>query len=135
MPSVSDIWNEDYGFGIIDGNLILQAMLGDDTGGGGDPGNGTGGGDPPVGEGTGNWAVIEKPSGLWLIEGQSYSVRGHINEAGEENGTTEEVQVRVTYKYRPTGGGPLSTGVLVDWHQALGTINSVSYTHLTLPTN
>ena len=123
MPSVSDIWNEDYGFGIIDGNLILQAMLGDDTGGGGDPGNGTGGGDPPVGEGTGNWAVIEKPSGLWLIEGESYSVRGHINDAGEENGTTEEVQVRVTYKYRPTGGGPLSTGVLVDWHQALGTIN------------
>ena len=123
MPSVSDKWNEDYGFGIIDGNLILQALLGDDTGGGGDPGNGTGGGDPPVGEGTGNWAVIEKPSGLWLIEGESYSVRGHINDAGQENGTTEEVQVRVTYKYRPTGGGPLSTGVLVDWHQALGTIN------------
>tara|TARA_B100000900_G_scaffold407171_1_gene419416 strand:- start:86 stop:4837 length:4752 start_codon:yes stop_codon:yes gene_type:complete len=123
MPSVSDKWNEDYGFGIIDGNLILQAMLGDDTGGGDPPGNGTGGGDPPVGEGTGNWAVIEKPSGLWLVEGESYSVRGHINEAGEENGSTEEVQVRITYKYRPLGGGPLSTGVLVDWHEALGTIN------------
>ena len=126
MPSVSDKWNDKYGFGIIDGNLILQALLGDDTGGGnggGSPGNGTGGGDPPVGEGTGNWAVIEKPSGLWLIEGESYSVRGHINDAGEENGSTEEVQVRVTYKYRPTDGGPLSTGVLVDWHQAFGTIN------------
>ncbi len=122
MPSVSDIWNEDYGFGIIDGNLILQALLGDDNGGGDGPGNDTGGGDPPV-DGTGNWAVIEKPSGLWLIEGQSYSVRGHITEAGEENGSTEEVQVRVTYKYRPTGGGPLSTGVLVDWHQAFGTVN------------
>ena len=122
MPSVSDIWNDKYGFGIIDGNLILQALLGDDSGGG-DPGNGTGGGDPPVGDGVGNWAVIEKPSGLWLIEGQSYSVRGHITDAGEENGTTEEVQVRVTYKYRPTGGGPLSTGVLVDWHQAFGTVN------------
>jgi len=122
MPSVSDKWNDEYGFGIIDGNLILQALLGDDTGGGGDPGNGTGGGDPP-GEGTGNWAVIEKPSGLWLVEGESYSVRGHITEAGEENGTTEEIQVRVTYKYRPLDGGPLSTGVLVDWHQALGTIN------------
>ncbi|MDE0953552.1 MAG: S8 family serine peptidase, partial [Candidatus Poseidoniales archaeon] len=121
MPSVSDIWNDKYGFGIIDGNLILQALLGDGTGGGGPPDNGTGG--PPVGEGTGNWAAIEKPSGLWLIEGESYSVRGHITDAGEENGSTEEVQVRVTYKYRPTGGGPLSTGVLVDWHQAFGTVN------------
>ena len=123
MPSVSDIWNKDYGFGVIDGNLILQALLGDDSGGGDPPGNDTGGGDPPVGEGTGDWVVIEKPSGLWLIEGQSYGIRGHISEAGEENGTTEEVQVRVTYKYRPLDGGPLSTGVLVDWHQAFGTIN------------
>ena len=28
-PDISDTWNEKYGFGIIDGNLILSALLGD----------------------------------------------------------------------------------------------------------
>ena len=51
---VTDRWNDQYGFGIIDGEMVMQAILGDNSGGGGD-GNGTG--PPPTG--TEEWVIIE----------------------------------------------------------------------------
>ena len=39
----------------------------------------------------GKWVEIESPAEFsWLVEGQEYNLRGHINEHGEDNGTIEE---------------------------------------------
>ena len=117
-PDISDTWNEKYGFGIIDGNLLLSALLGD--GGGGDPGGNTTEPPPP---GDGDWLVYERPiRDSWLVEGETYSVRGHIDEDAETNGTIEEVQVKITYTYKPEGS-PTQEEILVDWHTAQGTVN------------
>ena len=115
-PDASDTWNAQYGFGIIDGNLILSAMLGN---GGGNGGNGTE--PPPPGEG--EWLVIERPiEDSWLVEGETYSVRGHIDEDAETNGSVEEVQVKITYTHKPEDS-PTREVVLVNWHKAQGTAN------------
>tara|TARA_B100000676_G_scaffold124443_1_gene123962 strand:- start:23167 stop:27879 length:4713 start_codon:yes stop_codon:yes gene_type:complete len=125
LPSISNRWNEDYGFGIIDGNMILNAMLGGNVDPG--PGNGT---EPPP-SGTGDWVVMESPEeGAWLVEGETYSARGHIDEDKDTNGTIEEVSVRVSYSHRPEGE-PKQEVVLVDWHAAQGTTNWT--TPFTLP--
>ncbi len=125
LPDISNRWNEDYGFGIIDGNLILNAMLGGNVDPG--PGNGT---DPPP-TGSGEWVVMESPEeDAWLVEGETYSARGHIDEDKDTNGTVEEVSVRVSYSHRPEGE-PKQEVVLVDWHAAQGTTNWT--TPFTLP--
>ena len=117
-PSVSNRWNDQYGFGIVDGEMVLQAVLGD-TGGGDPGGNQT---EPPP-SGAGEWIVIETPEeGSWLVEGETYSARGHIDEDADTNGTIEEVKVKITYTHRPDDS-PRQTEVLVDWHAAQGTIN------------
>ena len=118
QPSITDKWNNQYGFGIVDGKMILEAMLG-----GGvdppDPGNGT---EPPP-AGSGDWVVIENPKEeSWLIEGETYSARGHIDEDAETNGTIEEVAVRISYTHRPEGE-PKREVILLDWHTAQGTTN------------
>ena len=98
-PDITDKWNEQYGFGIIDGNMILEAMLG----GGGDPNPGNNSTEPPP-PGSGDWVVMENPEeGSWLVEGETYSARGHIDEDAETNGTIDEVAVRISYTHRPDG--------------------------------
>jgi len=125
LPDVSNRWNEDYGFGIIDGNMILNVMLGGNVDP--DPGNGT---DPPP-SGSGEWVVIESPEeDAWLVEGETYSARGHIDEDKDTNGTIEEVTVRISYSHRPEGE-PKQEVVIVDWHAAQGTVNWT--TPFTLP--
>ena len=125
LPDISNRWNEDYGFGIIDGNMILNAMLGGNVDP--DPGNGT---DPPP-TGSEEWVVIESPEeDAWLVEGETYSARGHIDEDKDTNGTIDEVSVRVSYSHRPEGE-PKREVVLVDWHAAQGTTNWT--TPFTLP--
>ena len=117
-PDASDTWNERYGFGIIDGNRIISAMIGE---GGGNNGGGNGTDPPPPGDG--EWLVIERPiEDLWLIEGETYTVRGHIDEDAETNGSIEEVQVKVTYTHKPEDS-PTQEEILVDWHRAQGTSN------------
>ena len=79
-------WNSKYGFGIIDGGNVALEMFG--TGGGG-------GGNQTTGPGStqeGHWVEIESPEKWsWLVEGETYSLRGSIDEDGRENGTIEEV--------------------------------------------
>ena len=116
-PDITDRWNDQYGFGIIDGEMVMQAILGDNGGGGN--GNGT---DPPP-TGTEEWVIIETPEeDSWLVEGETYSVRGQIDEDADTNGTIEEVNVSISYRYRPDEG-PRQTAILVDWHIAQGTLN------------
>tara|TARA_B100001175_G_scaffold317752_1_gene336171 strand:- start:6336 stop:11120 length:4785 start_codon:yes stop_codon:yes gene_type:complete len=118
-PDISERWNDQYGFGIIDGEMVLQAILGDTGGGDGGDGNGTA--PPPTG--TEEWVIIETPEeDSWLVEGETYSVRGHIDEDADTNGTIEEVNVSISYRYKPEEG-PRQTAVLVDWHVVQGTLN------------
>jgi len=125
-PSITDKWNDQYGFGIIDGNIILEAMLG----GGVDPNPGNNSTDPPP-PGSGDWVVMENPEeGSWLVEGETYSARGHIDEDAQTNGTIDEVAVRISYTHRPEGE-PKKEVLLLDWHAAQGTSNWT--TPFTLP--
>ena len=117
-PDISERWNDQYGFGIIDGEMVMQAILGD-TGGGDGDGNGT----VPPPTGTEEWVIIETPEeDAWLVEGETYSVRGHIDEDADTNGTIEEVNVSISYRYKPDEG-PRQTEILVDWHIVQGTMN------------
>ena len=117
-PEVTERWNDHYGFGIIDGEMVMQAILGD-NGGGDDGGNTT---EPPP-TGTEEWVIIETPEeDSWLVEGETYSVRGYIDEDADTNGTIEEVNVSISYRYKPDKG-PRQTEILVDWHVVQGTLN------------
>ena len=116
-PEITERWNDQYGFGIIDGEMVMQAILGDNNGGG--DGNDT----TPPPTGTEEWVIIETPEeDSWLVEGETYSVRGHIDEDADTNGTIEEVNVSISYRYRPEEG-PRQTAILVDWHVVQGTLN------------
>ncbi|MFL2956033.1 MAG: S8 family serine peptidase [Candidatus Thalassarchaeaceae archaeon] len=123
QPSASDTWNDKYGFGIIDGTMALSGLIDGTGGGGGGGNNSTGGGDPPPPVGDGEWLEIHRPiANLWLIEGETYTVKGNISEQGHQNGTIEEVKIKITYTHKPEDS-PTKKVVLVDWHTAQGTEN------------
>jgi len=115
-------WNTRYGFGIIDGGEIASEMF-DNTGGGG----GGGGGNQTSGPGAnqeGHWVEIESPSAYaWLVEGRGYNLRGHINEHGEDNGTIEEVVVKVEMEFRESPDTPKQRSILVNWSNPTGITN------------
>jgi hypothetical protein len=112
-------WNEKYGFGIIDGAMVASEMFGD-GGGGGETNQSLGPGSPQQG----HWIEIESPAAYsWLVEGESYNLRGHIDEDGEDNGTIEEVLVRVQMKYREERNKPITTSTIVDWTNPIGIVN------------
>ncbi|MBR79371.1 MAG: hypothetical protein CMA88_01095 [Euryarchaeota archaeon] len=108
-------WNTKYGFGIIDGGEVAREMYG--TGGGGNQSAG------PGASQEGHWVEIESPSRWsWLVEGETYSLRGNIDEDGENNGTIEEVVTYVEIGFREPGK-PRSKSVLVNWTNPIGIMN------------
>ena len=117
-------WNTRYGFGIIDGGEIASEMF--DTGGGGGGGeNNQSTGPGPIQEG--HWVEIESPSEFsWLVEGREYNLRGHINEHGEDNGTIEEVVVKVEMEFRESSNTPKQRVVIVNWSNPTGITNWTS---------
>ncbi|MDE0708705.1 MAG: S8 family serine peptidase, partial [Candidatus Poseidoniales archaeon] len=115
--SFDESWNEKYGFGIVDGARLLQNLTG--TGGGGGSNNST---NPPPPSGEGDWVVIESPlDGDWLIEGETYRVRGTA-ESDIEGADIEEVLVHAWYWYQEPGS-PREKRAAFDWTQAAGTVN------------
>ena len=110
-------WNTKYGFGIIDGGNIATAMFG----GGGAIGNETGGPVPPQ---EGRWVEIESPSEYsWIVQGETYNLRGHINEDGEDNGSIEEVVTKVEIEFRRSSDVPKERAILVNWSNPVGIAN------------
>ncbi len=110
-------WNTKYGFGIIDGGNIASAMFG----GGGAIGNETGGPVPPQ---EGRWVEIESPSEFsWIVQGETYNLRGHINEDGEDNGSIEEVVAKVEIEFRRSSDVPKERAILVNWSNPVGITN------------
>ena len=109
-------WNTKYGFGIIDGGNIASAMFG-----GGGIGNETGGPVPPQ---EGRWVEIESPSEFsWIVQGETYNLRGHINEDGEDNGSIEEVVTKVEIEFRRSSDVPKERAILVNWSNPVGITN------------
>ncbi|MEE2747913.1 MAG: S8 family serine peptidase [Candidatus Thermoplasmatota archaeon] len=113
-------WNEKYGFGIVDGSRILQNLTG--TGGGGGGGGGGNNSTDPPPSGSGEWVEIESPvDGDWLIEGETYRVRGSA-ESDTVGADIEEVLVHGWYWYQEPGS-PREKRDAFDWVQAVGTDN------------
>ncbi|HIG33568.1 MAG TPA: hypothetical protein EYQ11_01620 [Candidatus Poseidoniales archaeon] len=109
-------WNTKYGFGIIDGGGIASQMFGS-----GGVTNDTGGPQSPQ---EGHWVDIESPAAYsWLVEGESYNLRGHINEHGENNGTIEEVVAKVEMKFKKSPNTPKEKLILVNWTRTIGITN------------
>ncbi len=112
MAEVSPVWDEQYGFGIVDGSLLLAAIQ---SGGGSvDP-------PPPTGQG-GDWIIIDWPDadGTMLVEERVERIHGHL--VGNLSEVIEEVAYKVTYL---TDDGNSETAyethTLIDWSAASGT--------------
>ena len=100
-------WNEKYGFGIIDGAAVATEMFG------GGFVNETGGPVPPQ---EGHWVEIESPRKYsWLVEGETYNLRGHINEHGEDNGTIEQIAAKIEMEYRESKDKPIQRMSIMNW--------------------
>jgi subtilisin family serine protease len=120
---IDPVWNEKWGFGIVDAERIVANLTGNSGsgGGGGSGNNSTGGGDPPP-TGSGDWVDIESPTdGDWLIEGETYRVRGTA-ESDNPGATIEEVLVKAWYWYQETGT-PKERRDAFDWTLAGGKSN------------
>ena len=118
-------WNTRYGFGIIDGGKVASEMFDTGTGGGGGGGGNETSGPGPNQEG--KWVEIESPAEFsWLVEGQEYNLRGHINEHGEDNGSIEEVVVKVEMEFRESSDTPKQRVTITDWSNPIGIVNWTS---------
>ena len=90
-PSVSDRWNSDWGFGLIDASCAIDMALNRactplEGGDGVAP--------PPTGNGSGDHVTISKPTnGSWWIEGDRTRISGVAAES--DAGPYDEVQIRL----------------------------------------
>jgi len=100
-PSISDRWNDEWGFGLIDASCAIDTVLKKacnplEEGGGG------GATPPPTGNGSGDDVNMSKPSnGSWWIEDQFVRIAGYT-ESNESADPYTKVQIRIT-QYLETG--------------------------------
>lgn len=116
-PSVSDRWNDEWGFGLIDASCAIDTALNKACtpleGGGGiiDP--------PPSGNGTSFDVEMSKPSnGSWWIEGDFARVSGTTDE-NQDGDEYTKVQVRIE-QYLESG----TVRELQNWMDAGGDVSS-----------
>ena len=90
-PSVSDRWNSDWGFGLIDASCAIDMALNRAC----TPLEGAGVvAPPPTGNGSGDHVTINNPSnGSWWVEGDRERISGVALES--EVGPYDEVQIRI----------------------------------------
>ena len=106
---LNPVWNEKYGFGIVDGSQLLSGL-----GGGGDGGNSS---NNTTASGCPNlencdWVNIETPTnGSWIIAGETYRIRGNVTPPPSVN--VEEVRVRAWYRTP-------AQQIVFDWRTASG---------------
>ena len=111
MTEVSPIWDEEFGFGIVDAIRLMDSIWA-----GGGPVT------PPTGGGMGDWIIVDWPAedGTMLVEEQVENIRGHLHP--NITGYIEEVIYNVT---AITDDGnpqtPYQNVTLVDWSSATGT--------------
>mgnify|MGYP006090960745 FL=1 len=91
-PSVSDRWNDEWGFGLIDASCAIDTVLEKactplEGGGGVTP--------PPTGNGSGDHVDMSKPSnGSWWIEGNFVRIAGDAVENDDGDDYTK-IQIRI----------------------------------------
>ena len=117
--SVSDRWNDKWGFGLLDASCAIDTALERSC----SPLEGGGGGivtPPPTGNGTDFDATINSPeNGTWLIAGDFLRISGTLDDPDSEY---DRVEFKVE---RSTGSG--TPDVLRDWTVAGGELDSWYY--------
>ena len=128
-PSVSDRWNSDWGFGLVDASCAIDMALERTC-------TPLEGGStiapPPSGNGSGDHVTINSPeNGSWWIEGDRVRISGDADES--DNGPYDEVQIRIEQHLESgtvrelqgwvTAGGEVSNwyldvSVISDWVRA-----------------
>ena len=112
-PSVSDRWNDEWGFGLIDASCAIDTVLEKactplEGGGGVTP-------PPPSGNGSENNVTINYPiNGSWFVEGDMVRISGSL--IGTNISEYDEVQI--TIEQRNTQNN--SVNILKDWTLAGG---------------
>ncbi|RPG71319.1 MAG: hypothetical protein CBD52_005120 [Euryarchaeota archaeon TMED192] len=85
-PGNSDRWNNQYGYGIVDGERLYSCLIGGDCA------------QIQTGE---EWIYIDSPAeNDWVVQGKNYSFSGTLNEDEEGTLSVEEVQIRTGYSYK-----------------------------------
>jgi len=116
-PSVSDRWNSDWGFGLIDASCAIDMALNRAC----TPLEGAGVvAPPPTGNGSGDHVTINNPSnGSWWVEGDRERISGVALES--EVGPYDEVQIRIEQHLesgtvRELQGWITAGGDVSNWH-------------------
>jgi subtilisin family serine protease len=116
-PSVSDRWNDEWGFGLIDASCAIDMSLEKSC----TPLEDNGGiiTQPPSGNGTGDYVDMSKPNnGSWWIEGNFVRVAGSVSDNQDGDDFTK-VQVKIE-QYLESG----TVRELQNWADAGGDVAS-----------
>jgi subtilisin family serine protease len=116
-PSVSQRWNDEWGFGLIDASCAIDMALEKAC----TPLEDNGGiiNQPPTGNGTGDYVDMSKPNnGSWWIEGDFVRVAGGVS-ANQDGDDFTKVQVKIE-QYLESG----TVRELQNWADAGGDVSS-----------
>ncbi|DAC14018.1 MAG TPA: hypothetical protein D7H73_01635, partial [Candidatus Poseidoniales archaeon] len=92
-PSNSDRWNNQYGYGIVDGEQIYSCLIGGECT--------QDGWEPPDIEGGTEWIHIESPIlDNWVVQGRNYSFSGILNKSDIGTVSIEDVEIKTSYSYK-----------------------------------
>ena len=119
-PSVSDRWNNEWGFGLMDASCAVDTVLGRTC----SPLTGGGGGviiDPPN-ESDEGITLTDPENGTWWLTGDMLSIQGELLSG---TGPWNSVSVRMTQYYEDK-----DEEVLMDWTQATVNNDTWSFTDM-----
>ena len=119
-PSVSDRWNDEWGFGLMDASCAVDTVLGRAC----SPLSGGGGGviiDPPN-ESDEGITLTDPENGTWWLTGDMLSIQGELLSG---TGPWNSVSVRMTQYYEDK-----DEEVLMDWTQATVNNDNWSFTDM-----
>ena len=119
-PDVSDRWNDEWGFGLMDASCAIDTVLGRTC----SPLTGGGGGviiDPPN-ESDEGITLTDPENGTWWLTGDMLSIQGELLSG---TGPWNSVSVRMTQYYEDK-----DEEVLMDWTQATVNDDNWSFTDM-----
>lgn len=86
-PATSDVWNDRFGFGMLDARALLDTLRGEEDEGGDDT-------PPPVGEGAGPWVDIwSVENDTWFVTNETHRIRGEVDPPAGRDIVQVQVQV------------------------------------------
>ena len=113
--SIDPVWNEKYGFGIVDGSALQNEIGNGDPAG---PTNNTTASGCPNLENC-DWVNIETPeNSSWIIVDETYRIRGNVTPPPSVS--VEEVNIRAWFWHQPSGQNEWVQQPVFDWRTASG---------------